>query len=345
MQLTGDIDYFSKNPEFHMYLHPENPSYEMHIEGRDRMFRKHPDLVYVGAHLGSQEWSVDELANSLDTFPHMSVDLAERISYLQYQSVDDYSKVYNFIIKSPGQREGRMDESGLSENTIVVYTSDQGFYLDEHGWYDKRFMYKESHGTPLLMRYPGVINAGQKINDFVLNLDFAPTFLNYAGVNIPDEMQGEPIGKLFDDVAAGDWRKSVYYHYYEYPHVWHSVNRHYGIRRGELKLIYFYQKDQWEFFDLETDPDEVDNLINNPEYQDIISVLKKEFYELKQEYGDLSDQPDVNYLSSERSLNPIIMRMILYLKTCRSIYAPAILRRGRLALLFLPGTPSQPRIS
>lgn len=99
MKISGDIDYFSKNPEYHMYLHPENPTYEMHIDGRDRMLKKHPDLVYVGAHLGSLEWSVDELAKRLDTFPLMSVDLTERICYLQYQSVQDYGKVYDFIIK------------------------------------------------------------------------------------------------------------------------------------------------------------------------------------------------------------------------------------------------------
>ncbi len=216
----------------------------------------------------------------------------EKAQWMFQRYLRDYMSTILSVDESVGQLLDYLDESGLARNTIVVYTSDQGFYLGEHGWYDKRFMYKESHGMPLIMSYPKEIKGGQKIDDFVLNLDFAPTFLNYAGVKIPENMQGEPIGTLFEDVTAKDWRKSVYYHYYEYPYGWHSVNRHYGIRREDLKLIHFYQKDQWELFDLKKDPDELINLIDNPDYQDIKSNLKEELYQLKQGYGDMSDQSD-----------------------------------------------------
>ena len=180
-----------------------------------------------------------------------------------------------------------LDKSGLAESTIVVYTSDQGFYLGEHGWYDKRFMYEESLSMPLVMRYPREIKSGQMSEDMVLNLDFAPTFLDFAGVNVPKEMQGESFRSITRGKTPVDWRTSMYYHYYEYPHGWHKVKRHYGIRTQRYKLIHFYYDiDQWELYDLEKDPFEVNNLHDDPAYADIVKALKTELKKLQQKYGD-----------------------------------------------------------
>ncbi len=202
-----------------------------------------------------------------------------------------YIKDYLRCIVSVDENIGRildyLDESGLAENTIVVYTSDQGFYLGEHGWYDKRFMYEESFGTPLLIRYPNVIPAGVASDKLVMNLDFASTFLELAGLDIPDEMQGLSLLPIFNN-KANSWRDAVYYHYYEYPHGWHDVKRHYGIRTDRYKLIHFYNDiDDWELYDLQEDPNEMNNLYNNPDYEEKILELKKRLQELKKQYKDL----------------------------------------------------------
>jgi len=202
-----------------------------------------------------------------------------------------YMKDYLRCILSVDENIGRvldyLDQNGLAENTIVVYTSDQGFYLGEHGWYDKRFMYEESLSMPLVMRYPAEIQAGQVSDKMVLNLDFASTFLDYAGVPIPEEMQGSSVRPLTADKAAQDWRKSLYYHYYEHPHGWHNVRKHYGVRTERYKLIHFYEDEgYWELFDLQEDPNELQNLYADPAHADLILKLKKELERLQKLYGD-----------------------------------------------------------
>jgi len=201
-----------------------------------------------------------------------------------------YMKDYLRCIASVDDNVGRMldylDEAGLAEDTIVIYTSDQGFYLGDHGWFDKRFMYEESLKMPLLVRYPREIRAGAVNDDIVLNLDFGPTFLDYAGVDKPDEMQGESMRKVLRGRTPRSWRKSMYYHYYEYPG-WHMVKRHYGVRTERYKLIHFYHDiDAWEFYDLKKDPDELNNLYENPAYANIIKRLKFELRRLQKKYGD-----------------------------------------------------------
>ena len=162
-------------------------------------------------------------------------DLSEW-KYQQY--LKDYLRCIISVDENTRRLLDYLDENKLSRDTIVIYTSDQGFYLGEHGWYDKRFMYEESFRMPLVMRYPREIDAGQVTEELVMNIDFAPTFLDYAGVQIPEEIQGESLRRL---VSGGvqDWRKSVYYHYYEYPHGWHKVKKHYGVRTVRYKLIHF----------------------------------------------------------------------------------------------------------
>ena len=196
----------------------------------------------------------------------------------------DYLRTILAVDESVGSLLDELDESGRSTDTIVIYTSDQGFYLGEHGWYDKRFMYEESMGMPLVMRYPAAVDAGQVSDRMVLNLDFAPTLLDYAGLATPAAMQGDSFRGLLS--RGGEWRQSVYYHYYEYPHGWHKVKRHCGVRTDSHKLIHFYDDDIWELYDLENDPEEMHNLIADPAQSDLIADLKAELVRLQEMYGD-----------------------------------------------------------
>jgi len=216
------------------------------------------------------------------------------LSEWKYQRyINDYLKCVISLDENIGRLLKYLDENDLSDNTIVVYTSDQGFYLGEHGWYDKRFMYEESLSMPLVMRYPGTIPAGQVSDEIVLNLDFAPTFLEFAGAAIPGEMQGRSMRPLMTGPGNIEWRDSMYYHYYEYPHGWHDVKRHYGIRTQRYKLIHFYHDiDAWELYDLENDPNEVANLYDHPEYQTVVEKLKIQLRSLQQKYGDTDIEYD-----------------------------------------------------
>jgi len=206
----------------------------------------------------------------------------------------DYLKTVKSIDDGVGEVLDYLEKNGLLENTIVVYTSDQGFYLGEHGWFDKRFMYEESLSTPLLVRYPKEIKPGTVVNEMVLNLDLAPTFLDYAGLEKPGDMQGESFRKL----VAGkkmNWRDAIYYHFYEYPSV-HMVKRHYGIRTDRYKLIHFYYDvDEWEMYDLKTDLNEMKSVYGDPAYSDIQAKLHKKLEELRIKYGD-SDELNRKYL-------------------------------------------------
>ena len=177
-----------------------------------------------------------------------------------------------------------LDETRLAENTIVMYSSDQGWYLGEHGWYDKRWMYEESFKTPLVVRWPGVIKAGSVNRDFVSNLDFAQSFLGIAGVDeVPEPMQGRSLVPIFKGQTPEDWRRSVYYHYYEFPGA-HSVRRHYGVRTERHKLIHFYKLDEWELYDLEKDPNELLSVYSDPAYAGTAAKLKTELTRLRKLY-------------------------------------------------------------
>jgi len=201
-----------------------------------------------------------------------------------------YIKNYLRCIASVDDNVGRLldylDESGLAENTIVVYTSDQGFYLGEHGWYDKRWMYEESLRMPLMVRFPESIQAGSVSDHMVQNIDFAPTFLDIAGVEIPDDMQGRSLKPILEGEEPEEWRKDIYYHYYEYPGV-HAVKRHYGIRDSRYKLFHsYYDIDKWELYDLQNDPDELHNVYDDPAYKEIRIGLEKRLSDLQQEYAE-----------------------------------------------------------
>ena len=199
----------------------------------------------------------------------------------------DYLRCVVSIDENIGRLLDYLDQSGLVENTMVIYTSDQGFFLGEHGWYDKRFIYEESAGIPLIVRYPQKIRAGLTNHDLVLNLDLAPTILDAAGISVPDQLQGKSLMPIFEHNNQIKWRDAFYYHYYEYPHGWHDVKKHYGIRTARYKLIHFYDDiDAWELYDLHEDPHEMKNIYNRPENKELIVLLKKKLHDLQVQYQD-----------------------------------------------------------
>ncbi len=201
-----------------------------------------------------------------------------------------YMRDYLACIRSVDENAGRvldyLEENGLADNTLVVYTSDQGFYLGEHGWFDKRFMYEESFRTPLLMRLPKGYNRKGEISELVQNIDYAPTFLDFAGVEIPPEIQGKSLKPILIDDKNTKWRDAIYYHYYEFPNE-HAVKKHYGVRTQRYKLIHFYNDiDVWELYDLEKDPTEMHNVFGQPEYAEAQQKLETRLAELRVEYDD-----------------------------------------------------------
>jgi len=203
-----------------------------------------------------------------------------------------YAKNYLRCVKGVDESvetiRNTLDELGLTENTIVIYSSDQGFYIGDHGWFDKRWMYEESLKMPFIVSWPGVTKPGSKTLKMVQNLDYAQTFLEIAGAAQPDDMQGASVVPLLKGEEPADWRKSIYYHYYEYPSV-HMVPRHNGIRTNRYKLMHFYEFDEWEFYDLKADPDEYNNLYENSNYQTLIKRIKNQLKGLEKHYEDDTD--------------------------------------------------------
>lgn len=229
----------------------------------------------------------------------------EELAVWKYQAyLRDYLAVIHSVDNSIGEIYDYLKENGLLENTIIMYDSDQGFYLGEHGWFDKRFMYEESLRTPLVIRYPKSIPAGTVNTDLVQNIDFAPTFLSLAGVEQPEYMKGMPLTKVFDGPKHEDWRKSIYYHYYDYP-AWHMVRRHDGVRTERYKLIHFYRSevevpllaqfgredtpvDYYELYDLEKDPNEMHSIYGEAGTEEITAELMQ----LLQQYRDSLEQDE-----------------------------------------------------
>lgn len=200
--------------------------------------------------------------------------------------LQDYLATVAAVDESVGRILDYLEESGMNKNTLVVYTSDQGFYLGERGWFDKRFMYEESLRIPLLMQWPGVITPGSRVEEMVQNLDFAPTFLDIAGDTASArDMQGRSFRKLlYDPEGEISIRDAIYYHYYDYP-VFHMVKKHYGIRTRRYKLMHFYDDiDAWEFYDLQKDPKELHNAIDDPEYTEEVATMKARLLELQRHY-------------------------------------------------------------
>jgi arylsulfatase A-like enzyme len=201
-----------------------------------------------------------------------------RWKYQRY--IKDYLRCVTAIDESVGRVLDYLDEADLARNTVVIYTSDQGFFLGEHGWYDKRFMYEEALHMPLLVRWPGKVRAASVSSDLVSNVDFAQTLLEIAQVAPPEGVQGQSLVPLLLGQRPKNWRSSFYYHYYEYPAV-HMVRRHYGVRTARHKLIHFYGLNEWELYDLQKDPREMHSVYDDPAYEPVRRELKAELERLR----------------------------------------------------------------
>ena len=198
----------------------------------------------------------------------------------------DYMKTVKSLDDNVGRVLDYLEAKGLSKNTLVVYTSDQGFYMGEHGWFDKRFMYEESMRTPLIMKLPEGFSRRGDVDELVQNIDYAPTFLELAGAKVPADMHGRSLLPLLKGEHPADWRTSLYYHFYEYP-AEHSVKRHYGVRTADYKLIHFYNDiDVWELYDLRKDAAEMHNLYGQSGTEQVTEELKKELLRLQEQYDD-----------------------------------------------------------
>jgi arylsulfatase A-like enzyme len=222
-------------------------------------------------------------AKEYETFKSLKTkDEMIRFQFQRY--MEDYLRCVNALDDNIGRVLKYLDDNKMAENTIVVYMSDQGFYLGEHGLYDKRFMYKESFRTPMMIRYPRLFKGGRKTDAYVLNLDIAPTLLDLSGIPVPADMQGKSAKTLLSKGRDDSWRKEIYYHYYEKSF---GLTRHYGIRTKRYKLIHFYDPvDSWELYDLEKDPNEMLNIYNDPKHAALITSLKKKLAALQIQYKD-----------------------------------------------------------
>ena len=224
-------------------------------------------------------------AKKNEEFKNLNLEGDDLIRWKYQRYVKDYIRCIDSVDENVGRVLDYLEESGLDENTIVIYTSDQGWYLGDHGWYDKRWMYEESFRTPLMVKWPGVVKPGSVSMDMSMNLDFAETFLDIAGADIPDDMQGLSLVEVLQGKRPSNWRKSVYYHYYEFPGA-HSVAKHYGVRTDRYKLIHFYENEEWELFDLQKDPNELNSVYDDPAYQEIKKDMEAELAKLQEQYGD-----------------------------------------------------------
>ncbi|MFH0991931.1 MAG: sulfatase/phosphatase domain-containing protein [bacterium] len=265
---------------------PLDPANETREEKSDRATLE----VYLArlTETERQQWNAayDPIIEQFRRLKPTGTELA-KWKYRRYMT--DYLRCVKAVDENIGRVLDYLDENQLAEDTLILYASDQGFYLGEHGWYDKRFMYEESLAFPLVVRYPATIKPYSNQTDMVLNLDLAPTFLDYAGANIPSDLQGNSLRPVLAHATPDDWRQSIYYHYYEYP-ADHAVRPHYGIRTHKHKLIHFYgELYAWELYDLERDPHEVRNVYDDPSYADTVRELQAELIRLRKLYRDTED--------------------------------------------------------
>jgi arylsulfatase A-like enzyme len=242
--------------------------------------------------LNDEQWKVWNAAYKkkndayLAALPNMTEKEIIQWKYQRY--VKDYLRCVKSVDDGIGRVLDYLDENGLTENTVVIYSSDQGWFLGEHGWFDKRWMYEESLKTPLMVRWPGVVKPGTVRDEIVSNLDYAETFLSIAGVKVPKDMQGSSLEPLFRGKKVKDWRKGFYYHYYENPGG-HNVARHYGVTDGRYKLIHYYQLegediDDWELFDLQKDPEELNSVYGAREYAKVQRQKLAQLGRLRKQY-------------------------------------------------------------
>ncbi|MCE2777819.1 MAG: sulfatase [Algoriphagus sp.] len=232
--------------------------------------------------------SYDQVNAALkESYPNM--DDKEKMQWRYQRYMQDYLGTIRAVDENVGRVLDYLEANNLMDNTLIVYTSDQGFYLGEHGWYDKRFVYDESFKTPLLVAWPGKIAPKSTSSTMVQNLDYAQTFLEAAGIPAPADMQGESLLPLLTGNSESWTRDAVYYHYYEYPAV-HMVKRHYAIVTEQYKLVhYYYDVDEWELIDRIKDPQELRNVYDDPAYAPVVTELHRKLEALRKQYGDSAE--------------------------------------------------------
>ncbi len=282
----------------HLYLNEDIPEPEtLYDTYQNRAKAAEAATMRVGVHMNSG----DIKASINRELPEMEL---RKWAYQRY--IKDYLRVIASVDDNVGRVLDYLDENQLTENTIVVYTSDQGFFLGDHGWYDKRFMYEESLRMPFLVRYPERIAPGSTNTDMVTNIDFAQTLLDYSGSEVPDHMQGNSIRPLLEGSTPEGWQDAIYYRYWMHR-AHHNVAAHYGVRTKSRKLIYYYAdpmgqpgteqsagpnapsldlEPEWELFDLEKDPAEMNNVYGDPAYSDDVRELTKKLHDLQTTFGD-----------------------------------------------------------
>lgn len=244
-------------------------------------------LSYIGRMNPEERKAFDDFyAPIITDFYKQNLKGKELAEWKYQRYMRDYAKTVKSLDDNVGRVLDYLKEHDMLDNTLVVYTSDQGFYMGEHGWFDKRFMYEESMHTPLIMHLPKGLDKRGDIPQLVQNIDYAPTFLELAGAEIPEDIQGVSLVPLLKGESPKDWRKSLYYHFYEYP-AEHMVKRHYGVRTDHYKLIHFYNDiDEWELYDLKEDPTEMHNIYGKPGMEEITKNLREELLRLQEQYND-----------------------------------------------------------
>ena len=227
-----------------------------------------------------------------DILARSDLNKKQLVQWKYQRYVKDYLRCVASVDENIGRVLKYLEDEGIADNTIVIYCSDQGFYLGEHGWFDKRWIYEESLRTPMIVRWPGKVKPGSENKDIVSPLDFAETFCEIAGIDVPSDMQGQSLVSVLKGNTPSDWRKTFYYHYYEYPG-WHYVRRHYGVVDGRYKLIHFYEEDvsEWEMYDLKSDPNEMTSVYGTAEYADTQKKLHNELKRLRSDLDVLKEDP------------------------------------------------------
>lgn len=265
-----------------------DPIYDLKMDHPDSTSAlKERYLSYVGRMDSAERARFEAFYQPIrDNFHARKLSGRELAEWKYQRYMRDYAKVVKSLDDNVGRVLDYLKEHDLLDNTLVVYASDQGFYMGEHGWFDKRFMYEESLNTPLVMMLPKGFEARGTIDEMVQNIDYAPTFLELAGVEVPSDIQGKSLVPLLRGEHPSGWRDAIYYHFHEYP-AEHAVKRHYGVRTDRYKLMHFYNDiDVWELYDLQADPNELDNLYGRPGYEKITADLMKRLKELQEEYDD-----------------------------------------------------------
>jgi arylsulfatase A-like enzyme len=225
----------------------------------------------------------------------MTANEGKKWRYQKY--IKDYLATVKSVDDNIGKILNYLNENGLTNNTVIILTSDQGFYLGDHGFFDKRFIYEESIRMPFIVKYPKLIKEGSVNEDIISNIDFAPTLLDLANISSTQNMQGKSFLPLLNGTTPANWQQKMYYHYYEFPY-WHHVQPHYGIRTQKYTLAHFYYNiDVWELYDLEKDPYQMNNIINNPEYTDIVINLKTQLKELMIKYENNKSLSDFRIIT------------------------------------------------